>query len=74
MIENLPMLTPDDSRCAITIARCHKQLAARRRRIEARNQSPRSQAFSPDRVLALSLCGAYLIVMAGDLLAIAALR
>ncbi len=38
MIENLPLLTPDATRSAHTIARCHDRLAARRRKIEARNR------------------------------------
>ena len=74
MIENLPLLTPDASRNAKTIARCHERLAARRRKIETRNRAPKPRAFGTDRLLVAGFCVAYLIVMAGDLLAIAARR
>jgi hypothetical protein len=74
MIENLPLLTPDASRRARTVARCHDRLAARRRRIEARNRAPKTRAPSTERLLVAGFCVAYLIAMAGDLLAIAAWR
>ena len=74
MIENLPRLTPDASRSAKTLARCHERLAARRRKIESRNRPPGRRAFGPERLLAAGFCVAYLIAMAGDLLAFAAQR
>jgi hypothetical protein len=72
MIENLPLLTPDASRNAKTIARCHVRLAARRRKLEARASKPRF--LGTERLLVAGFCVAYLIVMAGDLVAIAARR
>ena len=82
MIDNLPLLTPDASRSANTIARCHNRLAVRRRRraerdqanIEARNRQPSPRTFGLERLLVAGFCVAYLIAMAGDLLAIAARR
>jgi hypothetical protein len=74
MIENLPRLTPDASRSAKTIARCHDRLAARRRKIEARNRPSAARAHGVERLLVAGFCVAYLIAMAGDLLAIAARR
>ena len=74
MIEDLPRLTPDASRRAKTIARCHDRLAARRRKIEARNRPSGARALGAERLLVGGLCVAYLIAMAGDLLAIAARR
>jgi len=74
MIENLPVLTPDAARRATTIARCHDRLAARRRKIETRERAPQPRAFGVERLLVAGLCVAYLIVMAGDLFAIAARR
>ena len=74
MIENLTLLTPDASRNARTIARCHERLAARRRKIAARNRASKPRAFGADRLLAAGFCVAYLIAMAGDLLTIATRR
>jgi hypothetical protein len=74
MIENLPLLTPDASRTARTIARCHDRLAARRRKTEARHRAPNPKGFGAERLLVAGFCVAYLIAMAGDLLAIAARR
>ena len=73
MIENLPRLTPDASRSARTIARCHGRLAARRRRAEARNR-PSAKALTAERLLVAGFCFVYLLARAGDLLALAALR
>ena len=73
MIENLPRLTPDVARSATTLARCHERLAARRRKIEARNR-PAGRRMLAERLLVAGVCVAYLIAMAGDLLAIAARR
>ena len=74
MIDNLPLLTPDASRRARTMARCHDRLAARRRKIEARHRPPAQRGARLERLLVAGLCVAYLIAMAGDLLAIAARR
>ena len=74
MIEHLPLVTPDASRSARTIARCHDRLAARRRKIEVRNRAPNPRSLGADRLLVVCFCVAYLIAMAGDLLAIAERR
>ena len=73
MIESLPLLTPDALRRAKTIARCHDRLAARRRKIETRHRRG-ARALGAERLLVAGFCVAYLIAMAGDLLAIAARR
>ncbi len=74
MIDNLPPLTPDSSRSASTVARCHHRLAARRRQMAARERRPNPRALGPGRVLVAGFCLAYLLAMAGDLLTIAARR
>ena len=74
MIENMPIVTPDTSSGARTIARCHDRLAARRRKIEVRHRAPNPRAPGAERLLVACFCVAYLIAMAGDLLAIAARR
>jgi len=74
MIENLPLLTPDASRSAKTVARCHDRLAARRRKTEARSRASNPRALGAERLLVAGFCVAYLIVMAGDLLALAVQR
>ena len=56
------------------MARCHDRLAARRRTIEALNQPPRMRAFTAERWLVAGVCVVYLLAMAGDLLAVAAMR
>ena len=68
MIENLPLLTPDASRRANTVARCHHKLAARRRRIEARHRPPGQRTVAMERLLLGGLCLVYLISMAGNVL------
>ena len=73
MIENLPLLSPDASRRAKTIARCHDRLAARRLKILARHRPPGARARA-ERLLVAGFCVVYLIAMAGDLLAVAAWR
>ena len=81
MIEDLPLLAPNASRTAKTIARCHDRLAAQRRRRaerdqannEARNRQPGARARA-ERLLVAGFCVAYLIAMAGDLLTLAARR
>ena len=72
MIENLPLLTPDASRSARTIARCHDRLAARRRKIDVRDRPPTPRALGAEHLLVAGFCAVYLIAMAGDLLTIAA--
>jgi len=74
MIEDLPRLTPDTSRSAKTVGRCHDLLAARRRRVEARNRLLTRRMVGAERLLAMGVCVAYLIAMAGDLLTIATQR
>jgi hypothetical protein len=74
MIENLPLLRPEASRHAKTVARCHERLAARRRKIEGRERSAKSGAVAAERLLATGVCVLYLIAMAGDLIWIAAQR
>ena len=74
MIENLALLTPDTLRNAKTVARCHDRLAARRRKLEARNRAPRARTFGAERLLVTGFCVAYLIVMADYLLALAGRR
>lgn len=74
MIENLPLLTPDASLSAKTIARCHDRLAVRRRKIEGRGRPSGARVLGAERLLVTGFCVAYLIAMAGDLLAIAARR
>ena len=71
MIENLPLLTPDVSLSAKTIARCHDRLAARRRKTAARNRAPNPRTLGAERLLVTGFCVAYLIAMADYLLAIA---
>ena len=55
MIETLPLLTSDASRSAKTIARCHDRLAARRRKIEARNRPSGARALGAERLLVARL-------------------
>jgi hypothetical protein len=74
MIENLPLLRPDASRSATTMARCHERLAARRRKVEARAHPPSRSTVAAERLLAAGFCVAYLIAMAGNILAVAAGR
>ena len=72
MIEHLPLLTPDSVRGARTVTRCHQRLAARRRRVEARNSQPQRRAtLTVEHLLLASLCVAYLVSMAGNVLSIA---
>ena len=73
MIENLPLLTPDASHSARTVARCHDRLAMQRRKIAARHRPPGARARA-ERLLVAGFCVAYLIGMASDLFAIAAQR
>ena len=70
MIENLPLLTPDASRSANTMARCQARLAARRRKIEARTRPPGQSVIAVERLLLAGLCVVYLVAMAGNVLSI----
>lgn len=74
MIDNLQHLTPDGARGARTIARCHDRLAARQKRVETRAPMPPARILNAERWLAAGICVVYLLAMAGDLLAVAALR
>ena len=74
MIENLPLLTPDASRNAKTVVRCHERLAARRQKLAVRNRAASPRAFGAERVLVAGFCVAYLIAMASPLFTIAARR
>ena len=74
MIEDLPLVTPDRSRSAPPKPRGHQTQAARRRKLEARHRQPNPRALGTERLLVAGFCVAYLIAMAGDLLAIAAQR
>lgn len=72
MIEKLPVLAPDATRGARTISRCHERLAGRRRKVELRNRAPHRRAvFTVEHLLA-SVCAAYLVAMAVNVLSIAA--
>jgi hypothetical protein len=79
MIERLAQLTPDASRSARTIARCHDRLAGHRRRRErrdradmaARHRGAKPRTLGAELVLVGGFCVAYLIAMAGDLFALA---
>jgi hypothetical protein len=68
MIENLPLLTPDTSRSAKTVAHCHNRLAARRRKLEASHHRPSQRAAAVERLLLAGLCVVYLVSMADNLL------
>jgi hypothetical protein len=68
MIDDLPLLTPDASRRAGTLARCHDRLATRRRKIEARNRPSNPKVMAAEFVVATGLCVVYLISMAGNVL------
>ena len=74
MIEDLPRITPDASRTARTIARCHDRLVAQRRRIDALNQPRKPRPLAVERLLVVGVCVVYLLAMAGDILAIAGAR
>jgi hypothetical protein len=70
MIETLPLLAPDSSRGARTMARCHRRLAAQRRRSEARHRPARPRGAVVERLLLAALCVVYLVSMAGNVLAL----
>jgi hypothetical protein len=73
MIEKLPVLTPDVTRAAHTVSRCHERLALRRRQIESRNRRlPRRAGLGVEQLLLVSACAAYLVAMAVNVLWIAA--
>jgi hypothetical protein len=73
MIEHLPVLAPDAERGARTMSRCHEQLAARRRKVESRTRRPqRRSAMTVEHLLLASVCAAYLVAMAVNVLWIAA--
>jgi hypothetical protein len=68
MSESLPLLTPNASRGARTIARCHDRLATRRRRIEARTRPSNPRTIVAERLFISGLCVVYLISMAANVL------
>jgi len=71
MIENLPLLTPDASRGTRTMSRCHDRLAARRRKLEARNRpSTRRAGITVEHLLLAGVCVVCLVSMAGNVLSI----
>ena len=73
MIENLPVLAPGAERGARTVLRCHERLAARRRKVESRTrQRRRRTAATVEHLLLASVCAAYLVAMAVNVLSIAA--
>ena len=72
MIENLPVLAPDGERGARTMSRCHERLAARRRKVESRTRRPRWTTVTVEHLLLASVCAAYLVAMAVNVLWIAA--
>jgi hypothetical protein len=71
MIEHLPLLKPGSARGARTVSRCHDRLAARRRKLEARNRrATRGAAIAVERLLLAGVCVVCLITMAGNVLSI----
>lgn len=71
MIANLPLLTPDASRAAGTRSRCHTRLAARRRKLEARNRpSTRRAGIAVEHLLLAGVCVVCLVSMAGNVVSI----
>jgi len=73
MIEHLPVLAPDAARCASTVMRCHERLAARRRKVQSRTRRPQRRApVTVEHLLLASVCAAYLVAMAVNVLSIAA--
>jgi len=72
MIENLPVLAPDADHGARTVSRCHERLAARRRKVESRTRRPRQRtAATVEHLVLASICAAYLVAMAVNVLSIA---
>ena len=60
-------------RGARTMSRCHERLAARRRKVESRTRRPRRRtAVTVEHLLLASVCAAYLVAMAVNVLWIAA--
>jgi hypothetical protein len=60
MIENLPLLTPDGERGERTIARCHAQLARRRRRLDTSTSRTDPRYLLVERALIGGLCVIYI--------------
>jgi hypothetical protein len=74
MIENLAPLTPDATRGARTISRCHGRLEAHRARLEAKARKPGPKVIAAERLVLVGACFAYLVSMVGTLLQIIDLR
>jgi hypothetical protein len=71
MIENLPILAPDPVRCARTMARCHQRLTARRLKVQSQARRPQRRAIvTLERLLLGSVCAAYLVAMAVNVMSI----
>ena len=64
MIETLPLLEPDSSRSASTVARCRKTLARRRSRSEATTAAPSTKWLAVERAV---VAGVVLIYLAAVL-------
>ena len=60
MIEALPLLTPDADRGARTRARCHEQLARRRKRLESSMKPANTRYLLVERALIGILCTMYI--------------
>ena len=60
MIEALPLLTPDAHRGARTRARCHEQLARRRKRLESFVKPANTRYLLVERALIGVLCTMYI--------------
>jgi hypothetical protein len=60
MIGTLPLLTPDATRGARTIARCHQRLARRRQHLETAASRANARYLVVERVIVLGLCVIYI--------------
>lgn len=68
MSEELPVLRPDSTRAARTVARCHARLEAQRRKRETAARTPDARLVVAERFALVGTCAAYLLAMAGNLL------
>ena len=60
MIETLPRLTPDRERSARTLARCHKRLARRRKRLPSADTRANATYLAVERALLIAFCVIYM--------------
>ena len=67
MIENLPSLSPNPSRAARTVARCHDRMALHRRRLESA-ATPSPRGTSVERILVGGVSVIYLAAVAAVVL------